>query len=161
MSDRIGIKEVVVLVVVMLLFAWLVIERMDRSDAVGDGLRMIYEKLESMEEQQTTIMLETGTSPGRFYEDMTITAYTAREEETDSTPEYTALMECPIPGYTVAVSRDLMKYLGWSVYIEGYGVWRVNDLMNPRYEKRIDLCVPHVDVARSIGVKERRVVFFH
>ena len=63
-------------------------------------------------------------------------------------------MESPVPGWTIAVSRDLAGWLGKRVYIEGIGVRRVNDLMNSRYSQRIDILKPTVADAREWGVKE-------
>lgn len=95
-----------------------------------------------------------------FYKNVQVTAYTARTAECDKTPHVTAIMEKPIPGYTVAVSRDFMQYLGRRVYIPGVGVRRVNDLMNARYKKRIDVLMPSVEMARAFGKKIKNVVFF-
>jgi len=95
-----------------------------------------------------------------YFSNMTVTAYTASKDETDDTPYKTALMERPVSGWTCAVSRDLLRFLGDMVYIEGIGVRRVNDLMNERFEKRIDVFVGTKEQAREIGKKERRVVFY-
>ena len=89
---------------------------------------------------------------GRMLE-VDLSAYTARVEECDATPEVTAIMEPPVPGWTVAVSRDMQHMLGARVYIEGIGVRRVNDLMNPRYNRRVDLLVPTVAEAKQVGVR--------
>ena len=90
----------------------------------------------------------------------TVTAYTASEDETDSTPNQTALMTEPVPGWTCAVSRDLGVHLGDRVWIEGFGVRRVTDFMNKRYEKSIDLCVGNKSIANKVGRSEREVVFY-
>ncbi len=87
-----------------------------------------------------------------------ITAYTARKEECDDTPWFTAIMEKPIPGGTIAVSRDLKHLLGKRVYMLGYGVRRVNDLMNERYSKRVDILVASVDEAYRHGIKKGKLV---
>ncbi|MFO7702314.1 MAG: hypothetical protein R6V37_04910 [Psychroflexus maritimus] len=78
-----------------------------------------------------------------FYviDNATVTAYSPSPEETDSTPNQTAIMETPVIGYTCAVSRDLKYLLGKRIYIEGLGVFEVNDVMHKRYEKRVDLCM--------------------
>jgi 3D (Asp-Asp-Asp) domain-containing protein len=88
-----------------------------------------------------------------------VTAYTARKKETNHDNTNTATMEKPKPGYTCAVSRDLLQWLGGTIYIEGLGVWKVNDLMNKRFTNRIDLCVGTVKYARELGLKELNVVF--
>lgn len=89
--------------------------------------------------------------------DVTITAYSPSIAETDSTPNTTAIMESPVIGYTCAVSRDLKYLLGKRIYIEGLGVFRVNDLMNKRYTKRIDLC-RNKESAVKFGVQKHSVV---
>ncbi|WP_156915974.1 3D domain-containing protein [Desulfatirhabdium butyrativorans] len=88
-----------------------------------------------------------------------VTAYTARRQETDSDPERTAIMEKPIPGWTCAVSRDLSHWLGGKVWIEGVGVRRVNDVMNERYKKRVDVLVGKPKEAVQIASEQRQVVF--
>ena len=87
-----------------------------------------------------------------------LTAYTARPQETNSDPGNTAIMERPIPGWTIAVSQDLKHLLGKRVYIPGFGVRRVNDLMNVRYSKRIDILVGCVSYARQIGLQETEMI---
>lgn len=82
-----------------------------------------------------------------------LSAYTARPEETNEDVERTAIMETPVPGLTVAVSRDLKRWLGKRVYVKGFGVRLVSDLMHPRHEKSIDLLVEDVATATEIGVK--------
>lgn len=89
--------------------------------------------------------------------DVTITAYSPSIDETDNTPNQTAIMENPVVGYTCAVSRDLKYLLGKRIYIEGLGVFRVNDLMNKRYTKRIDLCM-NKGSAVKFGVQKHSVV---
>ncbi len=90
--------------------------------------------------------------------EVTITAYTARKQETNNDPNNTAIMETPMPGQSIAVSRDLQFMLGKRVYIPGYGVRRVNDLMNSRYEKSIDILVSSVSEARKIGKKKGYII---
>ena len=81
-----------------------------------------------------------------------LSAYTARPEETNEDVENTALMQNPRPGWTVAVSHDLRSWLGKRVYVEGFGVRFVGDLMNARYAKSIDILVADVEEALTIGV---------
>lgn len=91
------------------------------------------------------------------YKDVTITAYSPRTKETDNTPNQTALMTKPIPGGTCAVSRDLIHLLGKKIYIEGYGVFVVTDVMNKRWEYRIDLCM-NTQAAKKFGKQVADVV---
>jgi len=87
---------------------------------------------------------------------LTVTAYSPRAQETDSTPTITASMKKVKEG-TIAVSRDLFN-AGWTfgkeVYITGYGVFTINDLMNKRFEKRIDVFYWNTKKALKFGKKE-------
>jgi 3D (Asp-Asp-Asp) domain-containing protein len=89
----------------------------------------------------------------------TITAYSPCSTETDNTPYQTSLMDKPVAGWTCAVSHDLKKYLGNKVYIYQIGVFKVNDLMNKRYEKRIDLFMGKNE-AIEFGRKDNQFVVF-
>lgn len=88
-----------------------------------------------------------------------VTAYTNRKRETNSDPEHTATMTRPIPGLTCAVSRDLLHWLGGRIYIEGVGVWQVEDLMNERYERSVDLYMGDVKAAKEFGRQTLQVVY--
>lgn len=85
-----------------------------------------------------------------------ISSYTASENETNSRPDQTSMMESPISGWTIAVSNDLKHLLGKRVYVEGFGVRRVNDLMNNRYNSRVDILVGTKKKAREIGVLKNK-----
>lgn len=94
----------------------------------------------------------------RMYE-LEISAYTISKRETDKDPHVTAFMERPVPGKTCAVSRDLIKKLkDKRIYIEGVGVRKVNDTMNKRYTKSIDLVVNNKRQALDFGRVNRKVV---
>jgi len=86
----------------------------------------------------------------------TITAYTPTVEECDSDPFITACMK-PVKEGTVAVSEDLFK-AGWTfgreVYLKGYGVFKINDLMNPRWNSSFDIFVYSKSAAKEIGRAE-------
>lgn len=87
-----------------------------------------------------------------------LSAYTARPEETNDDYTNTSTMEEPIPGWTVAVSRDLGRWKGKRIYIEGLGVRQVNDYMNERYkDKQIDILVHTPNEAFDFGVQKRNV----
>ncbi|MFW6007933.1 MAG: hypothetical protein ACOCP8_01600 [archaeon] len=93
-----------------------------------------------------------------FFVNVTLTAYTSSIRETNNDPKNTAIMNSPISGKTVAVSRDLKYLLGKKIYIEGIGVRYVNDLMNKRFKKTVDVLVPDVKKANDFGVKENRKI---
>ena len=85
---------------------------------------------------------------------VTVTIYHADPKQTDSTPFITASNKTidsinPAKHRRIAVSRDLEPLgftFGACVYIEGIseeldGEWEVQDRMNKRWKKRIDLLV--------------------
>ena len=86
---------------------------------------------------------------------VTVTAYTASRDECDQDPGRTAIMAKPVPGWTAAVSRDLLGE-GWvfgdRVWIEGVGVFEIADVMNAKWTQRIDVLVGTKDQARKFGV---------
>jgi len=90
---------------------------------------------------------------------ITITAYTARKEECNKDPHRTAIMTKPKVGRTIAVSHDLIHWLGGWVYISGVGIRKVEDLMNERFTMKMDLLVDSVSEATKWGIQERRVIF--
>jgi 3D (Asp-Asp-Asp) domain-containing protein len=101
------------------------------------------------EEVRVNKLIETITP-----EIVTLTTYKASESETDSTPNITASgfkITNPKKHKIIAVSRDLKrKYkFGQKVRITGAGkyngTYRVHDLMNKRYKKRIDILIGHND----------------
>ena len=69
-----------------------------------------------------------------------VTAYSPTKRETDSTPFTTASNKRVKEGY-IAISRDLEAHLsfGDKVFIEGLGIFEVQDRMNRRWKHRIDL----------------------
>lgn len=83
---------------------------------------------------------------------VTATVYNAVVEQTNSDPGHTASMfkldlSNPYKHRIIAVSRDLLeKYpMGSKVIVSGTGkydgIWHVEDKMNKRYTKRIDLLI--------------------
>ena len=102
-----------------------------------------------MKEKEISKMIE-GITP----DIVTMTTYTASESETDSTPNITASgfkITNPKKHRIIAVSRDLKQKMKWGskVRIVGAGkydgTYRVHDLMNKRYRKRIDILIGHND----------------
>lgn len=87
---------------------------------------------------------------------VTVTAYSPRKIETDDDPTVTASMTKVREGI-IAVSRDLFEN-GWTfgkkVYIKGHGVFEIQDLMNERFENRIDVFMWNTKKARKFGKNE-------
>jgi 3D (Asp-Asp-Asp) domain-containing protein len=97
------------------------------------------------EEVRINTMIESITP-----EIVTLTTYSATEAETDSTPNITASgfkITNPKKHRIIAVSRDLKKKykFGQKIRIVGAGkysgTYRVHDVMNKRYKKRIDILI--------------------
>ena len=91
------------------------------------------------------------------YKKVTATCYSPSIDETDSTPFITASGDRVHTTY-IAVSRDLYKN-GWKfgsmVYIKELNqFFIVKDLMNKRYEKRIDYFAWTKPEAKEHGIKQ-------
>lgn len=84
---------------------------------------------------------------------VTVTAYNPVEEQCDADPLIAASMRKVREG-TIAVSRDLFDQ-GWvfgkKVRIEGLGIFEINDLMNKRFSKRIDIFMWDANKAKQFG----------
>lgn len=89
---------------------------------------------------------------------VTATAYSASVNETDSTPRETATLTEVCEGRTIAVSQDHVDWLGRRVYIPGYGVRVVEDLMNKRFTDRIDFYIEGKSRAAAFGRKTVRII---
>jgi 3D (Asp-Asp-Asp) domain-containing protein len=88
---------------------------------------------------------------------VTATAYSARKEECDANPEITASGNPSRVG-VIAISKDLETDFGLSfkdmVLIENYGLFKIDDRMNSRWKRRIDILHGNPEAARLFGKKE-------
>ena len=86
--------------------------------------------------------------------ELTITAYSSTEDQTNSKPFETACMTEPAI-WTVAVSQDLYDN-GWTcgkrVDVSGLGILVINDKMHPRKRDQIDVWVRSRGQANRFGV---------
>lgn len=77
-----------------------------------------------------------------FVGNLTLTSYRSVKEQTDSSPYLTSIGE-RVNNHGVAVSQDLLRSgavrYGDLLYIEGQGFKVVNDTMNSRINKSIDV----------------------
>lgn len=93
----------------------------------------------------------------------TLTAYSPDQNQTDGDPFVTASMEKVKEG-CVAVSRDLF-YKGWvfgrRIYIEGKGIFVINDLMHSRKTNQIDIFRFSTTKAEAFGIQHARVVLLN
>ena len=88
---------------------------------------------------------------------VTVTAYTSRPEETDSTPFITA------SGEEVKMGIVASNFLPMGTEIKipavfGDKIFRVEDRMNPRYKNRIDIWLPSLEEAKKFGVKKTEIL---
>lgn len=88
--------------------------------------------------------------PGN-YREVTVTQYHYRN------PNPTAVLEKPVAGWTAAISRDLL-HLGWMgkrIYLEGLGVFKVNDVMAESVEGcHVDIYAGSKDKAMKFGKRQ-------
>lgn len=87
---------------------------------------------------------------------LTVTSYRPVTSQTDSSPTYTSIGDRTTK-FGVAVSQDLLKsgavHYGDTLYIPGFGLRVVNDCMNARITKSIDLLVLTRKEERRIGTR--------
>jgi len=86
----------------------------------------------------------------------TVTFYCpwAKGINSDSDPTKTATMTTPKVGYTIAISKKLFEegWLGHKVYIEGFGIGKVEDRMHKKIKgNHIDICVASKKEAMTLG----------
>jgi 3D (Asp-Asp-Asp) domain-containing protein len=89
---------------------------------------------------------------------VTVSGYTSRTCETDSTPNITASMTSTRRG-VIALSRDLIRRytpgapfeFGDVVHLAGIGDFVVEDSMNERWTRRADIWFESIDEARHFG----------
>ena len=88
---------------------------------------------------------------------VTLTAYSARKCETDSTPTITASGKKVRPGI-VALSRDLETLFGFKfgdkVILEGHGPLVFEDRMHKRKKLQVDIFMSKTKDALNFGVKK-------
>ncbi|MFV0420651.1 3D domain-containing protein [Oleidesulfovibrio sp.] len=84
---------------------------------------------------------------------VTVTAYSPRESETDSSPYYTASNR-PVRAGILAVSRDLFDS-GWvfgrKVYIKSLGIFTIDDLMAGSKQNQVDIFMFDTSQALEFG----------
>ncbi len=101
---------------------------------------------------------------GQGYNTMTVTAtaYTARKEECNAQPWLTA-SGTPSRVGVIAVSRDMEKLgikMGDMIIIKGMGLFRVEDRMNKRWKKRIDILHANLQAAKLFAKKKVEIMWF-
>jgi 3D (Asp-Asp-Asp) domain-containing protein len=89
--------------------------------------------------------------PPSHHREVTVTQYHYQK------PSPTAILEKPVAGWTAAVSRELV-HLGWMgrrIYLEGLGVFKVNDVMAESVEGcHVDIYAGSKDKAMKFGKRQ-------
>jgi 3D (Asp-Asp-Asp) domain-containing protein len=102
----------------------------------------------------------TGTLylPLHLIDSVTVTHYTNSIEETDAYPDIMASCNRVYDG-ALAISKDLGNLLkfGDKVYVENIGIFTVEDLMNRKWTKRVDIFTFSKKKARAGGIFKTRL----
>lgn len=133
----------------------------ERLPAIPAGGEFVAEVASVAPQPQASLPTEEG-EPLVFHE-IVVTGYASRTIETDSSPTITASMTSVSPG-CLALSRDLLRTFtddapfdfGDWVLVPGVGVFKVQDTMADRWERRGDIWFPTRDAALQWG--RRRVL---
>jgi len=92
---------------------------------------------------------------------VTLTAYSARVRETDSTPNITASNKRVKEGH-VALSRDLERKFGLrfgdKINIHKIGIFEFQDRMHRRKKKQVDIFMKSTKMALKFGVKKGFII---
>ena len=139
---------VVVVLIAMAMFVAISADHIDQVCAEVQSLQARIDSLSALRQSQDVFRV-------------TMTAYTKSVDETDSDPNHTAIMREGVPGWTAAVSRDLLEaglVFGTRIWAEGVGVFEIADVMNARYRNRIDVMAGTKKQARKFGVRENILV---
>jgi 3D (Asp-Asp-Asp) domain-containing protein len=91
---------------------------------------------------------------------MTVTSYQPIAAQTDDSPTYTSIGDRTTK-FGVAVSQDLLKsgelHYGDILYVPGYGYRVVNDTMNIRHKRHIDLLVFTRNEEKAVGTRTLKI----
>ncbi|WP_022663032.1 3D domain-containing protein [Paucidesulfovibrio longus] len=148
------------LLVLGLLFQAVRIEaKNQRIDNLERDLRLAEYKVESGQRTlAVTQALQKQLLESKRVKSVTITAYNPSEDQCDEDPLVAASMRKVRTG-TIAVSRDLFDQ-GWvfgrKVRIEGLGIFEINDLMNKRFSRSIDVFMWDENQATAFGRRKAR-----
>jgi len=87
---------------------------------------------------------------------VTVTCYNSTVAQCDSTPHITADGTNVMVGQ-IAVSPDMISQVGLKygqrVFLAGYGLFEVRDVMSSRWMRRVDIWLSDQEAARRHGVK--------
>lgn len=132
----------------------------------GEGVLQAATELRSDLDQALTLLEECFGHPvdlqGIRSAPVTLTAYSSTTGQCDSTPFITASDQSVRIGI-IAVSDDLMEEMGLRfgqrVLIPGYGLFEVQDRMNPRWKRRVDIWQENNKVAKLFGSRPGTLIW--
>jgi 3D (Asp-Asp-Asp) domain-containing protein len=91
---------------------------------------------------------------------VTLTSYRPVKEQTDDSP-WTTSIGHRVSQDGVAISQDFLRSgevcYGDTLVIEGFGQRIVNDVMNQRHTRAVDLWVRTLQDEKKVGVKKARI----
>lgn len=91
---------------------------------------------------------------------LTVTSYQPIKAQTDDSPTWTSIGDRTTK-FGCAVSQDLLKdglvSYGDVLYVPGYGWKIVNDTMNARHKKHVDLLVFTHAEEKAVGVRHLKI----
>ena len=115
------------------------------------------------QDELRSLLLEAGysvVSGDRLWMRLLATGYSSSVRETDDTPFITASNTRTRPG-VVALSRDILRRyngqapftFGDAIHISGIGDFVIEDSMNRRWRKRLDIWLPSREAAADFGIR--------
>jgi len=132
---------------------WQLDQREDEVSTLNRDVRSMAAQLSRDDELFTQLLGGWDRSQPVLTKEVTVTCYTSRRKETDSTPHTTASNRKVRPG-TLAVSRDLLPLVGGygaKVVLAGYGLFEVTDVMNKRFTNSVDIWTGDLKMAQLHG----------
>lgn len=134
------------------------------------GLQIEHETNDHLRNQIKTLVIMNSDLRNNKIRNVKITFYdpSLGGINTDGHPNKNALMQTPIPGYSCAISRDLVQlgWLGKKVYIPDLGIFYIDDVMGThvngkKITQQIDVCMEKKYIkakAKIIGIDNFRFV---
>lgn len=153
---------IIIMLVITLTFVHVVFEKMETVSAYKATIETQNAEIKDLHVEIKNLEMQiTRTAEVK----VTVYAPELRGINSDSDHSRTAIMDKPVPGWTCAISRDLVGagWLGKKIWIKGIGIRYASDIMAESYngrkiEKQIDICVGKEYIkteAKKIGDNKR------
>lgn len=142
----------------LLATALLLVAEEQAHDETKGKLEALQDRL-TIAEDTLSLVFQAQWDPEKLHiEEVSVTAYASTPQQTDSTPWETANGDHVGPA-GAAVSRDLAGLMDQRVLLVDVGVVTVNDLMNRRHARALDLWVGSTKAARAFGAKTTTAIW--